>query len=118
MVLAACKLGWPIYIYLSEYIESVISSWYPHPVWRHAVYVFPVLLCFIQVQGLMFYSSSVMNQSIPAAPNLLPPPPACVEGFDTSRTENKTLKSLRDRLIYSGTEAMHVSFPGAVQPGF
>ena len=60
-----------------------------------------------------------MNQSIPAAPN--PPSPpllACVEGFDTSRTENTTLKSLRDRLIYSGTEAMHVSFPGAVQNGF
>ena len=38
-----------------------------------------------------------------------------VEGFDTSRTGNTTLKSLRDRLIYSGTEATHVYCPGAVQ---
>ena len=35
-----------------------------------------------------------------------------------SRTENTTLKSLRGRLIYSGTDAMHVLFPGAVQTGF
>ena len=42
-----------------------------------------------------------------------------VEGLDTSRTENTTLlKSLRDRLIYSGTEARHVLFLGAVQTGF
>ena len=32
--------------------------------------------------------------------------------------ENTTLKTPRDRLIYSGTEARHVLYPGAVQSGF
>ena len=33
----------------------------------------------------------------------LPPPPRHVEGFHTSRTENITLKSPQDGLIFSGT---------------
>ena len=56
-----------------------------------------------------------MEQQIPLPPTPPPPrpssPPEIVKGFDTSRTENTTLKSLQDGLIYSGTEATHVLNP-------
>ena len=55
MVSAACKLVWVIYIYRSFPVRIRIQC-------DSTPYVFPVhvqLLCFIQVQGLMCYSSSV-----------------------------------------------------------
>ena len=43
VVLAACELGLPIYIYLFVWIYiSLISGLYQHPVWHHAPYVVPV----------------------------------------------------------------------------
>ena len=52
-----------------------------------------------------------MEQQIPLPPPPPSSPPEIVKGFDTSRTENTTLKSLEDGLIYSGTEATHVLNP-------
>ena len=62
MVSAACKLVWAIYVYRSFPVGICIQC-------DCTPYVFPVhgeLLCFIQVQGLMCYSSSVKEIFIPS----------------------------------------------------
>ena len=52
-----------------------------------------------------------MEHKTPPPPPPPSSPPEIVKGFDTSRTENTTLKSLQGGLIYSGTEATHVLNP-------